>query len=147
MISLREAKRVFLDTAPLIYLVERNETYWNAVLEVFTRIDSGKLQVVTSPVSLAECLVLPYRKGRSDLVQIFTDLIVNGENTQFVPIDQEIASKAAELRGRYDLTLSDAFQAAVAFATRCDAFVTNDADFKRVVELNVLLIGEISEEG
>lgn len=143
MISLRQAKRIFLDTAPLIYLVERNETYWNAVVELFSRIDAGGLQVVTSPVSLAECLVLPYRKGRSDLMQIFTDLIVNGENTQFVPLDQEIAAEAAHLRGRYNLALSDAFQAAVALATRCDVWVTNDADFKRVADLNVLLVSEL----
>jgi len=45
MISLRQAKRIFLDTAPLIYLVERNETYWNAVVELFSRIDAGGLEL------------------------------------------------------------------------------------------------------
>jgi len=109
MISLGEAKRIFLDTAPLIYFVERDEVYWDAILEVFTRIDSGEAQVVTSPVSLAECLVLPFRKGNFELVEMFTDLIVNGENTQFVTIDQEISLRAAELRGRYNLSLADAF--------------------------------------
>ena len=48
MSALSEAKKIFLDTAPLIYLVERNATYWDAVVELFGRIDAGTLQVVTS---------------------------------------------------------------------------------------------------
>lgn len=145
MTSLDEATKVFLDTAPLIYLVEKNERYWSATQSVFGRIDAGALRAVTSAISLAECLVLPYRKGRPELVQVFTDLIVNGENTDFVSIDQEMASKAAEFRARYNLLLSDAFQAAAAFTTGCDLLLTNDADFKRISELDVLLMEEVKE--
>jgi len=69
-------KRVFLDS-PLIYFVEREGRYWSAVSLVFDRIDAGLMMAVTSPVTLAECLVLPYCKNHHDLVQEFVDRVVS----------------------------------------------------------------------
>jgi predicted nucleic acid-binding protein len=135
-------KRVFLDTAPIIYFVEKDERYLEAVRAVFKRIDEGVLAAVTSPVTLAECLVVPCRQGQTDLVECFGDLIVNSSHTTFFPIDQEIAHSAAELRGRYNLALADAFQIAVCLAAGCDAFFTNDATLKRVKEANVIVLDE-----
>lgn len=61
----------------------------------------------------------------------------------FVVIEDQIASQAADLCARYNLTLSDAFQAAAALAADCDAFLTNDDTLKRVIELNVIVLDEV----
>jgi hypothetical protein len=90
---LQTVTRVFLDTAPVIYYVEANPRYRPIVEVIFDRLDNGALTAVTSPVTLAECLVFPYRLGKSEAVQGFTDLIVNGSGTEFVVIDQETAKK------------------------------------------------------
>ncbi len=55
--ALQDVHRLFLDTAPVIYYVERHPAYFNRVSPIFDRIDSGLLTAVTSPVTLAECLV------------------------------------------------------------------------------------------
>lgn len=73
----------------------------------------------------------------------YTDLIVSGGGTEFALIDQETAKKAAELRARYNLSLTDAFQVAVAIASGCDTFLTNDIALKRVIELGVLVLAEM----
>lgn len=57
----REAS--LLDTAPVIYYVEKHPTYLELVTPVFNRIDAALLTAITSPVTLAECLVAPYRLG------------------------------------------------------------------------------------
>jgi predicted nucleic acid-binding protein len=111
---LAQAERLFLDSAPVIYFVERNPSYVDAVHLVFQRIDSGQLTGVTSAVTLAECLVYPYRLGRMDLVRAFSDLILSGSNTEFVVLDRAVAESAANLRARYNLPLADAFQLAAA---------------------------------
>ena len=67
MKSLDAVRRIFLDTAPLVYFIEKNERYLAAVRLVFERIDQGLLSAVTSPITLAECLVLPYRKDRAEV--------------------------------------------------------------------------------
>jgi hypothetical protein len=56
---LSTARRVFLDTAPVIYYVEGNTRYVAALDPLFRRLDAGALEAVSSPVTLAECLVHP----------------------------------------------------------------------------------------
>jgi predicted nucleic acid-binding protein len=136
-------RRIFLDTAPLVYFLEKDARYWDIVSPIFQQIDGGSLMAVTSPVTLAECLVLPYRQKNLALAQDFIDCVVNGDNTLFLPITEEMACKAAELRASYNLSLSDAFQVAACLVTGCDAFLTNDRVLKRVKEVNVLLLEEM----
>jgi predicted nucleic acid-binding protein len=133
---------IFLDTAPIIYFVEKNPIYAAFVQPVFEHLDEGKITGVVSPITLAECLVLPYKIGRLDLIQIFTELLVYSQQVIFCEIDQTIADKAANLRARYNLTLTDAIQIATAIQAGCDAFLTNDADLKKISDLPILFLSE-----
>ena len=62
----------------------------------------------------------------------------------FVPLDETIARSAARLRSDLNLSLLDAFQAASALASGCDAFLTNDLALKRVAALRVLVLDEFA---
>ena len=75
--ALRGVTRHFLDSAPVIYIVERNPQRLGLLTSVFGRIPSGSLTAITSPVTLAECLVAPYRSGFTKLEQDCFDLIVS----------------------------------------------------------------------
>ena len=61
----------------------------------------------------------------------------------FYPIDEVTADKAAELRARYNLTLTDAFQLAIAIHSECGAFLTNDADLNRVKEIPIVVLSDV----
>ncbi len=143
---LQGVTRLFLDTAPIIYFVEENERYLPLVESVFDLIDQGALVAVTSPITLAECLVIPYRDDRPDLQQAFSDLITNGANTLFTSLDDSIAKLAAELRAKHNLSLTDAFQIATAISSGCDAFLTNDAGLKRINQIPVIVLDDIQPE-
>ena len=139
---LQGVSKLFLDTAPIIYFVERNPQYLPYVRVVFEHIRDSLLIAVTSPVTLAECLVRPYRLGQTELQQEFIDLMTGIEGIEFVGIDQTLALQAAQIRARYNLQLPDAFQIAVALAAGCEAFLTNDVIFRRVTELQVLVLDD-----
>ena len=143
---LRTATRLFLDTPPIVYYVEKDPRYLSRVDTVFDQLDAGRFSAVTCPITLAECLVVPLRKGQKNLQAAFTDLVVNGNNVAFVALDDEIGCQAADLRARYNLSLTDSFQAAAALSAKCDAFLTNDPLFKRVNELNVIVLDEMESE-
>ncbi len=143
---LQTVTKLFLDTAPVVYYVEEDTRYLALVDPIFDRLDAGTLVAVTSPVTLAECLVMPYRNNQVELQQIFSDLIVNGTNVLFASIDREMGRRAAELRAHYNLSLTDAFQIAVALQSGCDAFLTNDVTLKRVSELSVVVLEEMEAE-
>lgn len=135
--------RLFLDTAPVIYYVEGNPKYLLPTNAVFERIDNGALLAVTSPVTLAECLIAPYRANLPQVSQAFLDLIIHGNNTAFAPIGREAAQRAAKLRTQYNLTLTNAMQVAVALTAGCQAFLTNDAALRRIRDLRVLMLDEL----
>jgi len=64
----RNLTRVFLDTAPVIYYVEKNPQYIGAISPISDLIDNEAITAVLSPITLAECLVAPYRNN-STLLQ------------------------------------------------------------------------------
>jgi predicted nucleic acid-binding protein len=141
--ALRGVARLFLDTAPVIYFVEQNPTYADRVNDLFDRIDAGTVAAVTSPVTLAECLVGAILRGPPHLVGDFTDLITAGANVTFTPIDAAVGQEAARLRAAHNLTLTDALQVAVALAAGSGAFLTNDLALKRVTALPILVLDEL----
>jgi predicted nucleic acid-binding protein len=84
----------------------------------------------------------PISSKKPQFVAAFTDLLVNSENVLFFLIDEITADKAADLRARYNLTLTDAFQLATAIQAECGAFLTNDTDLKRVSEIPIIILSE-----
>lgn len=75
--------------------------------------------------------------------QTFIGVIVNGINTTFTDIDRQTGETAAKLRADYNLHLLDALQMALAVTNGCDAFLTNDRQLKRVIEMQVLVIDDL----
>ncbi|MEC4812719.1 MAG: PIN domain-containing protein [Scytonema sp. PMC 1069.18] len=142
--ALEGVSRLFLDTAPVIYFVERNPQFVDLVDPIFDRLEAD-ITAVVSGITLSECLVGAMRLGLVDLEQAFVD-VLQQEEVVFVEINAAIAREAARIRVRYNLQLPDALQVAAALMASCQAFLTNDAVFKRVTELRVLVVGELSVE-
>ena len=141
--ALQQVNRLFLDSAPVIYYIDMNPAYFAVIDGVFDWIESNSIRVVTSPVTLAECLVLPIRQNNRPQQQLFIDIITAQDTADFVEITSAIARNAAEIRARYNLQLPDAFQIATALEAGCEAFLTNDVQLKRVTELKVLVVSEL----
>lgn len=140
--ALAGVELIFLDTAPIIYHVEASRRYSRVVGPIFDQVSDGGLHAVTSSIALAECLVHPYKKNDSALAKRFRDFITKGRNTLYAGVDA-VAEAAAEKRARYGLSLTDAFQVAVALAADCDALLTNDQDLKRVEEIRIILLDDL----
>ena len=142
--ALANVSRLFLDTAPVIYFVERNPQCVDLVDPIFERL-SADITAVVSGITLSECLVGAIRLGLADLEQAFVD-VLQQEQVVFVEINAAIAREAARIRVRYNLQLPDALQVAAAIIAGCEAFLTNDAALKRVTELRVLVVYELENE-
>lgn len=140
--ALSGVHRIFLDTPPVIYHIEGTSRYVSLTTPIFLQIRSGDVQAVTSSVTLAECLIGPLRRGDPDLMDRFHRAITRGTNTLFVGVDP-VVERAAAIRAKHALSLTDALQAAAAIATGCDALLTNDRDFRRLTEIDVLLLDEL----
>src|SRR5580704_8086406 len=86
---------VGLDTAPLIYFIEKHPTYLPLLLPFFEALDRGDIQVVTSTLTLTEVLVHPYRDGNQALAEQYFHMLLNARNLRTVPLSPAIAAEAA----------------------------------------------------
>ena len=143
MAPIDEWRCVFFDTAPIIYYVEHNPSYHSTVETIFGRVIGGLLPAVSSPVTLAECLVGPLRRSAQCDQDLFVEVLTSSTGLTLRTIDSRIGRSAAELRARYNFALMDALQLATALESGCDVFLTNDARLRRVTELDVVTVDEL----
>ncbi len=144
-LELSNVQRLYVDSAPLIYYVEENSTYLELMRKVVEIVDETDLVAYSSVLTLAEVLVLPLRQGDQGLVQAYQEILLTGDDYELVVITPEVAVTAAEIRARYGLGTPDSVHLATALETGCDAFLTNDADFKRIREISILLLDDLEK--
>jgi hypothetical protein len=82
--AFQQVNRLFLDSAPVIYYIEQNPIYLGIMDEIFNFIESGRIRAVTSPVTLAECLILPIRENNRSRQQLFSEIITDRDTADFV---------------------------------------------------------------
>ena len=89
---------VAIDTAALIYFIERHPVYISKLKPFFAAVDRREFRAVTSLVTLIEVLVHPLRKGMDALVREYQDILLRSPTLSSVPLGQEVAKEAAAAR-------------------------------------------------
>ncbi len=139
--SLISGRRVAFDTAPLIYYIEENPAYLPLVDELFDTIDSGASTGITSVLTLQEVLVKPLHDGMQDIADQYREVLKNSINITLTNIDATVCEKAADIRAKYTwLRTPDALQIASAILHNADVIITNDDKWKRVTELQIVVL-------
>jgi predicted nucleic acid-binding protein len=141
--ALSDVELLGIETAPFIYFTEKRPGYVDKVRAIFQFWIEHELTLITSTIALTECLVKPLRDGDTTLVAAYSDLFETTDGLHLVSVNAAVARRAADLRARYNLKTPDALHVATALEAGCDAFLTNDADLKRVSELRVLVLEDL----
>ena len=136
-------KKVFLDTAPLIYYIGESQYYSPVLNKLFFENSKGAFLFQTSVITLLEVLVLPIRHNENQLVEQYQNIICNSPSIDLFDLTIEIAKKAAEIRARYGLKTPDSIQLATAVYNNADYFLTNDIRLKAVKEIEMLILDEL----
>ena len=93
---------------------------------------------------MTELLVHPYRKQDIDQVNSIYALTSTYPNLSWVPVTLALADQAARLRAKYGLRTPDALHVATAIAGSATGFIGNDHAFRRVTELEILLLDTVA---
>jgi predicted nucleic acid-binding protein len=133
---------VAIDTAIVIYFIERHERYADVVLPLFEAADRGELELVTSGVTLMEVLVAPYRAGDAGLAERYEALLTRSRGLTMVDLGRPVIRAAAQLRAVHRLRTPDALQIAAALSRGCSSFLTND---RRLPSLPTLGVHQLAE--
>jgi predicted nucleic acid-binding protein len=129
--------RVFLDTAPLIYLFEQREGFVDEVARTLRAFARHEAEFVTSVLTLYELYSHPPSQGdKTGLAELLSQLreLVGAD---LVVIDEGVCARAARIRTAYRVKSIDALQFGAALQHECEVFYTNDLDLRRVTEIEV----------
>ena len=131
---------VGLDTAPLIYFIEKNSIYLDLVRPFFQAVELGEFQVVTSTLTLTEVLVHPYKYGNQTLAHLYSGILLHQRNLKTFSVSVEIATEAAQLRADYGLKTPDSIQLATALVGGATAFLTNDDKYVSIPGIQLIYL-------
>lgn len=120
--------RLYLEAAPLIYLVEQVPPFAAQIRERLAQLDT---RGVSSELSLLECRIKPLREGDQALLEDFDGFFAGGL-IELIPISAAVLETATELRAHYRfLKTPDAIHLASASLSGCEIFLTHDRALER----------------
>jgi predicted nucleic acid-binding protein len=101
---------------------------------VFLRkVQTGKLQAITSSVTLLEIILDMVGSGFSEITEVAVASIEDLHNLEVVPLDHTMTKLAAEHVIKEKLTIHDAYHLATATSRKARVFVTRDEELSRKV--------------
>ena len=141
-LTLPTSGRSYVDTALIIYGVERNSTYELLLQPLWDALDSGSVEVATSELTLLETLVKPLRDNDTSLVRDYEKFLTD-TRLQLHPINAAILKEAARRRATTRLKTPDAIHAATALVVGCSQLLANDDSFRQIESLQVIILKDL----
>ena len=108
--------------------------------------EGPRAEAVTSTITMLELLVQPYRLSDIDRVNQFYALLSSYPHLTWVAPALEIADLGARLRAEHNFRTPDALQAATALSSGATGFISNDPVFKRLGNLEIVILDDFLEE-
>jgi len=131
--NLSICRRVNLDTNALVYYLEDRRPYADLMEAVFRRVSSGELEAVVSSIAQMELLVKPIRERDLRAMGEVIEFTERTANLRVVDVSRPVAMQAAVIRAE-GLGVPDSLIVATGAVAECDATITNDGGWRRVVE-------------
>lgn len=138
---------VFLDTAPIIYLIESHASLHQPVQALIEQCIRLRIHLVTSLITYIEVLTHPERLGRSDLAARYRMFLTNSEHLSIHPLNIQVADECVRIRAAYGFKTPDAIQLAVSRVCGANAIITNDAAWKKYKDTTITLVSELTGVG
>ncbi len=133
---------VYVDTNIFVYFIESSPTFFQLAKRLFEHIDNVGARILTSEITLAECIYKPSKDNDLELVGIYESVFERSGEVELLPLDGAVAKRSAIVAGNLGLKLIDAIHYLSALESGCDYFVTSDASFKSGPTMAVIQIGQ-----
>lgn len=134
--------RIFIDTAPLIYLIEENPGYFKKVsVFIADALQTGAI-LTTSVLTVSEFQIKPRKLNQRNVIEKFENIVK--ANFRMINVTWQIAELSAILRAKYSsLRAMDSLQIACAVNSKREQFITNDRRMKIVKDIPILLVKDL----
>mgnify|MGYP001124493553 CR=1 FL=1 len=128
----------YIDTNVFLNVVYKEPGLMEKSSSFLRKIHSGKLQGITSSVTVLELILDMAESDFSDFSEVAVASIEDLHNLEIVALDKTMTKLAADyvVKGER-LTIHDAYHLATALSRKATVFVTRDADLARKVARHI----------
>jgi len=137
---------IAVDTAPIIYYIERRSPYIETLRPFFAAVDAGDIHLVTSVITLLEVLIQPIRVGNDGLAHQYNDILLSSRHVTTAAVTTEVAQTAAEIRATNALKTPDSIQLATAAHFGASGLLTNDREFASYQGVEIMQLDELTAQ-
>lgn len=139
-----DARKLYVDSNVIIYYIEGDEQHQKMADAFFEYAEANGIILMTSEISLGECLYGAYKRERADSIEKFKVIFEELEIFHFVPVEMDIIKHAAKIGGwRNRLKIIDALHFASAIEAGCDALITNDHGIHSTTQMAVIQLSSL----
>ena len=125
--------RLYLDTAPVIYVVEQVPDFSEKILHYIQKPD---ISLVVSDLTWMECRVKPLTENNEPLLADY-DKFFSQSVIEIVELSRRVLERAAHIRSQYNIKTPDAIHLGSAIISKCDIFLTNDRRLERFKDIRI----------
>lgn len=123
----------YIDTNVFLNVIYKEGALSERSSVFLKKIHSGKVQAVTSSVTLLEIILDMAESGFSEITDVAVASIEDLHNLEIAPLDHTMTKLAADHVMREKLTIHDAYHLATAISRKARIFVTRDEELSRKV--------------
>ena len=143
-----QSRVLFLDTGPLVRLLQMHPDFYPAVSGVLDMVYEKNIQVLVSSVTLFEISRRAFENGEGVLARQYREFFEHSKNVKVCPVDAEVSLKAAELfasasRTNHKITEAESLRLATAFVNGADCILTECANFRDATDALVVTLDEV----
>ncbi|MEL6723346.1 MAG: PIN domain-containing protein [Pseudomonadota bacterium] len=117
---------IYIDTNICIYFIELNEAFSRKTTHIIKQLYARKTHIITSELTLAECLVKPIKEKNIELASLYTEFLQNREGFTVTPVSKAILLESARIKSETKGALPDAIHLATARLSGCRHILSND---------------------
>lgn len=146
--SIEQSRILFLDSGPLVRLLQMHPDYYPAVSGVLDMVYEKNIQVLVSSVTLFEISQKAFGANEGVLARQYREFFEHSANVKVCPVDAEVSVKAAELyaasqKTNHKITEAESLRLATAFVNGADCIVTECSAFRDATDVAVFTLDEI----
>ena len=144
MDRVENSRILFLDEKPIRRLLEFRSEFYPVMLRVLDIVYARGIQMVASPISLADISRRAYEKGEPVLAREYKEFFTKSSQFILREVDAEIALVSAKFRSERLLGFEDSLQLATAYVSGADLVLSENASLKDLGDMNVVLLSELA---
>ena len=143
-----QSRILFLDSGPLVRLLQMHPDYYPAVSGVLDMVYEKNVQVLVSSITLFEISRKAFGANEGVLARQYREFFEHSANVKACPVDAEVSVKAAELyaasqKTNHKITEAESLRLATAYVNGADCILTECADFRALTDALVVTLDEI----